>query len=65
MENVESVRFLIIMIVYEGEKVHSTMEEIVCKALTGEEEKADYILGKPAMQGSQVSLLQTCSEELL
>lgn len=65
MENVESVRFLIIMIVYEGEKVHSTMEEIVCKALTGEEEKADYILGKPAMQGSQLSLLQTCSEELL
>ena len=65
MENVDSVRnikFLIIMIVYGGEKVRSTM---VCKALTGEEEKADYILGKPAMQGSQVSLLQTCSEELL
>lgn len=68
MENVDSVRnikFLIIMIMYGGEKVHSTMEEIVCKALTGEEEKADYILGKPAMQGSQLSLLQTCSEELL
>ena len=30
------------------EKVHSTMEEIVRKALTGEEKKMDYILGKPA-----------------
>ena len=30
------------------EKVRSTMEEIVRKALTGEEEKADHILGKPA-----------------
>ena len=30
------------------EKVRSTMEEIVPKALTGEEEKMDYILGKPA-----------------
>ena len=30
------------------EKVRSTMEEIVRKALTGEEEKVDYILGKPA-----------------
>ena len=29
------------------EKVRSTMKKIVRKALNGEEEKADYILGKP------------------
>ena len=30
------------------EKVRSTMKKIVRKALTGEKEKEDYILGKPA-----------------
>lgn len=65
------IKFLIIMIMYTpagycilhlSEKVCSTMEEsIVRKAFTGEEEKAGYILGKPA----KPAMFHCCKPELL
>lgn len=62
MENVDSVRnikFLIIMIVYEGEMVHSTMEEIVCKALTGEEDREGGLHPRQASHARQPSFTAT------